>query len=564
MATFIQSIVDRIFGHTETEEVLPDDGGLAEFAKQYAAQLAYEEKHGATPGVAGNSVLHVQQGRHGSRAYLLDTTDFKKATMKELRLSIPPVTEGILKSRCGEKGKGYMNVSSMYVFNVKRKDSVEEYNAAMDIIDDIGHRLLGDRYVTGERKIAVPVAHVDPGDLLKDDGSFNMRKAKKAVNLVRDAQHHGPADIDWKTNEVRKQKENGEWETQHVASANKTENKEWQTQHHQKSEPEQKEWERLEHKPQEPKQSTWQAIKSEGNGSSGGNAQTHQPHAATTEQSWGDIPDGLSQPTQTETEASEPAEPIKPKVIPIQPARLRQIGEVELIFRPSWDSEKQKINTYFGWVRCTTNDDVIYGQHVYPTDLNDKYIHRIDKAIAKQAAQHLEQTPPREGMHIVIPVHYKSLLEEERKSPLKPLRDLDDEIRKAIWIEILWIDSNASPKQLTSAIKSHHDKFDVFGLRLEVDQISKPMIQRTGLQYISCDLQSNPIKARTAAAQLPQFRNTAREFNLQVCCWNIQAKKNLQAAIKNHFSFINGPALAKSMAKPGKIIPVTADKILGK
>ncbi|WP_419799998.1 hypothetical protein [Terasakiella sp.] len=240
MVSLFQTIMDRIFGSpSPPPDVLADDGGLAEFAKQYAAQIEEEKKFGKKPSVSGNDVIHIQHGRHGARAYLLDTSAFRNALVKELRASITPVTEGILKTRCGEKGVGYMHVDAFYAFHIHKKDAVEEYNAALTIIDEIGARLLGDRYTSGERKPEIPITRVLPQDILNPDGTFNLPRAKKAIKLVTEKNISGPTDTNWQNGEISieatdpaqyvplpphpAKKDYGDWEIQKVPTKDKQE-----------------------------------------------------------------------------------------------------------------------------------------------------------------------------------------------------------------------------------------------------------------------------------------------------------------------------------------------------
>ncbi|SCA55659.1 hypothetical protein MTBPR1_110098 [Candidatus Terasakiella magnetica] len=565
MTSFFQSIIDRIFGSNETEEEMPDDGGLAEFAKNLAKQLEEEEKFGKKPSVKAEDVLHVQQGKHGMRAYLLDTSDFSKAIVKELRASVAPVCEGILKTRCGDKGTGYMHVDAFYAFHIDHGDPVEEYNAAITIIDEIGRSLLGDRYLTGEKRVQVPIAEVMPEDIINKNGRFNVKKAKKAIKLVRETKTHGPAQVDvkksevtaaqgskdWVQNEVVKiEKDQGEWEEQ-VLKKKEKEQKEWQVLEHQKKEEEdKKQWESIEHKPKQKEEKQWEPLEKE------------SPEK-TTEQSW------LSPTPESPKEVpgvkkKTPPAQTKSKIT-VQPTTLRQLGTIALAFRPSWQTKNQTINSYAGYIYRQNEGSTFQGEDIYPLDGNEKAITRIDKAVAKQAALHLEQVTKLDGKRIILPFHISSLRLKAQRSPLKALRTLNDKQRQSIWIEIIGITPATSPSQLIEAIKNQQDSFSHFGIRCDLVDISPSLIKEAQSQaeFLSADLASSNLQTHDLDRELANLNKIATSYKMDICTWGLRSKTELQLALQEGSGFINGPALAKDMPKPGKVIPVPVEKLLG-
>jgi len=602
MASFFQTIVGRIFGSSEPEDQLPDDGGLGEFAKQYAKQLEEEAKYGKKPGVSAEDVMQVQQGRHGARAYLLDTTDFRNAILKELRPSVAPITEGILKTRCGEKGEGFMNVEALYAFHLRKKDAVEEYNAAIGLIDEIGERLLGDRYVTGERKINVPVVQMEVEDLLTKNGTFNVRKVKKALKMIRETNTHGPAEIDWEKSEVKRIEGDPEWVPNEVVKVDKQQG-DWQKQEISKKEQEQKSWQAIETQKKEENQKQWQAIETQKVDESAQQWQKVEQQQkdarpaekwkkeesdkpvkdpkqqewkkkeeapkkdVVTAQEWG-LSSELSQslPAAENKMEQQPKPEEKPKPKPkkteVQPTNLRQIGEITLAFRPTWQTREECINTYAGFAVRKVDGTVYSADTLYPDGASDKIIGRIDKAIAKQAAQHLEQTAQLNEKKIILPFHISSLSSELSRSPLKVLRELNVGMRNAVWIEIVGVDSSVSPPKVAAAIKAHSDKFKIFGLRFELGDVSRSMVERSQASFLSCDLDGSGTQSHRMIDGLSDLSQLARSHKKTVCTWGLRNRHDIEMALQEGSAFLNGHALAKDMRKPGKVIPVPASKLI--
>ncbi len=566
MAGFFQVILDRIFGSPDTEDQLPDDGGLGEFAKQYAKQLEQEAKFGKTPSVSADDVLHVQQGKRGARAYLLDTTDFRKAIAKELQLSVAPVTEGILKSRCGEKGAGYMHIEALYAFKIRRENPVEEYNAAIDIIDQIGQRLLGDRYKTGEKRIDVPVASVLPEDVFDlDAGTFNVKKAKKAIKWIRETRTHGPAEINWEKGEVQASEGSGEWKENTVTKLEKKpadwqpqviafpqkENRQWQTQQNQQKAPLQGDWEKFHNQPVQSPRS--RQLTSE----------QRPEKQATTAQAWFPSPD---KPTQESAAADKKTGNFREKDMGLQvidPVQLRQLGTINISFRPTWRSRDEIIDCYAAHVYRKADDDLLSGMAIYSENMDEQALHRIDKAISKQVIQHLEQTQDLDKKTIIVPLHLNTLLMEGKRSALTGLRALDEAKRQRVWIEILGLNSNTSPKTVQIAIQQNRDFFAKLGIRFYMGDISRAVIERSTADFISSDLSDYGLQKHVLDKELPTLCHLAQPFQKDICIWGVNSKQELAACIKEKVSLINGNGLAKEMRKPGKIIPVNARRLLG-
>ncbi|MDV7338223.1 hypothetical protein RYZ26_01355 [Terasakiella sp. A23] len=577
MASFLKNFADRLFGGGNHSDVLPDDGGLADFAIQFAKQLEHEEKFGRGPTVSADSVLKVQHGRYGSKSYLLDTTDFKKAIMAELRESVAPVTEGILKTRCGEKGKGFMVVKSLYIFHVYNKDPAAEYNAAMDIIDDVGERLLGDRYITGERRINVPVAQIEPEEMFNEDGSFDLKKAKKTINFVRDAGTHGPVNVDWEKQEVQNAQGSSEWVANHVDNPDdnlgdwqtqshhnqKEDLGEWKTQTHKAADKPKGQWEKVEHKSASPQKGDWKENKPDAAGETDAQewkSDKEEPKKEeNTEVAWGDF-DNKPKPK------AAPARKAKPKEKTAEPPKANPIGTLTLAFRPTWQTRNEAIDTYAGCVfRKDLQGHIHNGEQIYNDDMAVDMITEIDRLVAEQAARHLQTTQELDLKTIILPFHIDSLLAPKRNSPLKPLRSLQSDFRTSVWIEIIGIKSRTSPKDIQDAIKAHHHKFKTFGLRFDLGDISQSLIDQADLHFLSCDIDASRQygrQMRDINHDLPELKRLAKSRNLELCTWAIKDQIEFQKALREGAKFINGKPIAKDLRRPGKVIPVSASKLM--
>jgi|GEM_PF-1547571 len=568
MAGLFSTLFSNLFGSSDTKEEEPDDGGLAEFAKQLAQELDEEAKSGKQrAGVSADTVLKVQQGSHGAKAYLLDTSDFRKVIAKELRDSVAPVAEGILKARCGEKGAGYMNVLNLYVFNVRRKDPVEEYNAAMDIIDAIGERLLGDRYTTGER-MKVPVATIVPDELFTPNGTFDFKKAKQTVDWVRESGAHGPADVNWETGEVSVAVGSPNWQPNKTTPID-VQNKEWQEQHHTTAQKKSGNWQALNHTPKKASKGDWQEItpapkKVEEKQWSA--IDVPKPEK-TAPKEWSEIETPVAEEAEIEIKTEQPAtiraEVEQPVIQKVEPTNLKQLGTVVLAFRPSWLAREEKINTYAGCAYRKVSNVVLTGEQVYPEDHDPAVILKIDQALAEQARIHIKQTHKIEQKIIVLPFHFISLAQQN--TPLKDLLDLDETIRKSIWIEIVGLGSNASPNRISTIISTYQGKFSAIGLRFDLGEVSRAMVERSKANFLSCDVEASTLhglQMRGLEQDLPDLLNMAKACKMDICTWGLRNRQDLMFAIQEGSTLINGHALAKEMKKPGKIIPVSAEKLI--
>lgn len=599
MAGLFSTFFSSLFGSSHTKDEEPDDGGLAEFAKQLAQELDEEAKSGKKrAGVSADNVLKVQQGSHGAKAYLLDTSDFQKVIAKELRDSVAPVTEGILKTRCGEKGAGYMNVHKLYVFNVRREDAVEEYNAAMDVIDAIGERLLGDRYTTGER-MKIPVATIIPDEFFTPNGSFDLKKANQTVDWVRESGTHGPANVNWETGEVSVAVGAPNWKPNKTTPID-VQNKEWQEQHHTSAQKisgewqeiaptqkkvEEKQWSEINvPKPEKTSPKEWSEIKNPAAEEAQTATNTEQPAAIPAEEKqwstinvpkpekatpkeWSEIEKSTAEETSLEINTEQPtpirAEIKQPVIEKVEPTNLKQLGTLILAFRPSWLAREETINTYAGCAYRKVSGVVLTGEQIYPDDYDPAIILKIDQALADQALIHLKQTNHIEQKTIVLPFHFISLAQQN--SPLKNLLELDETIRKSIWIEIVGLGSNASPNRISTIISTYQGKVGAIGLRFDLGEVSRAMIERSKADFLSCDVESSTLhglQMRGLEQDLPDLLNMAKTCKMDMCTWGLRNRQDLMFALQEGSTLINGHALAKEMKKPGKIIPVSAGKLI--
>jgi len=590
MAGFLSNLISNIFGSSKKKNEEPDDGGLADFAKKLAKELEMEEKMGKRSTVSADTVLKVQHGKHGSKIYLLDTTDFLKAIVPELRESVAPVAEGILKSRCGDKGVGYMNVKALYIFHIRREDPVEEYNAAMDIIDDIGGRLLGDRYLKGDRRVHIPVAKIAPDELFNDDGSFDFKKVEESIDWVREAGKHGPCDVDWETGEVRPTvgspewqeanvpnafKDEDHWEEQHLDKADKDlgdwerqkliqekdELGDWEEIHLEKEQKEENQWQKLETptKKEKPKVK-WTKIERPEKEEKPSTKKAEPPSQASDEAI---KVEEVTTIEEQDTPATQKPKPQNKQTV--EPTDLNAIDKLTLAFRPTWNAGDQAINTYAVCPYRKIGDSFVHGEQIYPDDHNPSTITKIDQAIAEQAVEHIQNTKQLTDKIIVLPINLLSLSIEKSQSPILALRELDENLRKAIWIEIVGVDSSASPSRISSVISAHHDKFNTFGLRFELGDVSRSLVERSRANFLSCDIQESSthgLQMRGLDLDLPDILNLAKTYHMDICTWGLRNHDDLVIAMREGSNMLNGHALAKEMRKPGKVIPVPAEKLM--
>ncbi len=560
MSGFLSQIISQIFGRDEEPEALPDDGGLGDFMKQLSQEIELEEKTGRRPSVKAGDVLSVQQGRHGSRTYLIDSGDFRKAIVAELRESVAPVIEGILKTRCGEKGTGFMNVKALYVFHIHREDAVSEYNAAMDIVDDIGFRLLGDRYLKEDRQVNIPVAQVLPEDLFDLSGKFNLKKAKKSLKWVRDTHTHGPAGVDWEKGEAKI----AEGAPDRVAEERPEKESidgDWEKQQHETTPEDRGDWEEIKVKRKPQKQ--WESLKPKPALKKVGPAKPAAKKTETiaTERAWGDL---TPQPPSPPKKAKPKLKRARPKPVAAKPVRvhssnLEELGVISLGFRPTWQASQEKIATFVAYPYRKFDESILEGESIYPKDGNPVSILKIDQAIAKQTAKHLLRTRKVEEKTIVLPLHLKSLLVEHELSPLRDLRELDPVRRKSIWIEIIGIEETASASEIKAAVTNHRDKFMTFGVRFKTETANRSLIEQTKVDFLSCDFNTSPQASRQS---LPGFLAMAKTNNLESCTWGIHNQDDLHIALQEGSAFINGQALAKELRRPGRIVSMPADTLV--
>lgn len=527
MSGFFTGLFGRVFGaEDKSSDVLPDDGGFAQFAKQYARELAEEAERGQDfSKVVGEDVLSVQQGRKGARVYILDTTDFKKVLVPELRASVRPICEGILRRHCGEKGTGFMEVKSVFVFFLRRSDPDVEYNDALNLIDEIGARLLGKRYISGEKRPDIGLAQVPCSSLFKPSGEFNYRKAKRATKLVRDANVRGPAAVDLKSQKVTK------LESKTLQSSNLSGVK--QVDPH------------------------WKKFRA--------SSKIEEVPASPVKS---DVMKPLKKvaPVPSPTPKKDVAPP-KSDVVKSQPTEMKTVPsdidamELTLLFRPAWQVEAEEINMFSGLAFRKRGDDILAGQEVYGGTQDPSQILEIDQILAKQAATHIEQTTQVWKKRIVLPFHVASLSRPQQdQGPLSALQALKRKFRKNIWIEIVGVDPSRMVQQVTDVMACQNEFFQYFGLRLSADQLSTGELEAGPLQFLSCDMEE--LSAGSLDQNLAALQTMASAQKMVTCFWGAKNRKSIAMAKAHKVSYISGRRIGPQSVKIGKVESLSVAKLL--
>ncbi len=103
-------------------------------------------------------------------------------------------------------------------------------------------------------------------------------------------------------------------------------------------------------------------------------------------------------------------------------------------------------------------------------------------------------------------------------------------------------------------------------MRLELGDISRSLIERADLHFLSCDVEASRqfgLQMRDLKHNLPELSKLAKSKELQLCTWGLRDQNDFQKTLREGSHYINGRPIAKDIRRPGKVIPVAASKLMG-
>lgn len=521
-------------------------GGIDEMSESDAAREMEMARQAARRGdadsltsedfrLAMEQVLREDQGRFGTKLHVVSLVEFREAVGERwARVSdkVMMIAEGVITKHLGI-GNLFARQGTDFFTLVFRTCSADEGRIrAHTIAQELGTRLVGDQFQGIDRPLALS-AEMDLADALQLDGTLNHPAIQQAVGEKRALLAGTVSDANSKS-----------WvpplTTTPVAKAPIADlHSLSQTVERKQSNDDLPNAVTTGDAVQPAKDPGWVAMEA-------------PKRQKETEAAWIILDTGPQQPQSA---------PCAPAIIPSAPP-LVDTTRLTLLWRPTWMANPQTIGAYVARIQRQDKPDAVPldGTLAYPR-ADESSILTLDRyCIAGAMRDFRASENAGNGSTVVVPIHWTTLVAENRMEYLAPFADITQDARAArVVIDLFGVPDQASARQMGETIAIAKGLCRDVMVRTRLNDSRAKLAADCGASMIGIDLSQLPPAERTDDAalllNLRRFLDQASTFGLGAYLWGARRRAAVVGAVQGGFAMVNGPALMKDIAKPAKILP---------
>jgi EAL domain-containing protein (putative c-di-GMP-specific phosphodiesterase class I) len=453
------------------------------------------------------------------KLHILSMTEFHHAlgeTWDKREAKIFLLTEGVLRDRVGQGNRWEHQSKEIYIMLFPTLSEVEADARAYDIAEEIGRKIIGDRF-DGERRPLMRIAGVDPKDALNDDGSLNieflekagrageaagnetaknkkdnlsrMAQAQKNTDPTQQTQKNSPTDIHWKKNHLAQNAENTNWQTAQKKPSSMSE----------------AEWVKLERKRKE---------------------------AAKDEPQW---------------VAMTKSKPVQDPVIVPPPEKNKPTYSVE--YAPCWEKQSQSLRLYRArFCYSAPNIEKLEGQKAYGK-ASDQQKLKTDLWVLQQTAKALF---PFNTQDIVIPVfipfHSPSLRAINLPRVLEQLKKFTPRLRERFLILEILDDGQWTPEDIQHTCQALKPLCAGVALSLHNQNDFATQLYKE-LDWVGIDFSNLDAQNGISLSRLEECLHTIHNIQAKPYALGLRRRDQVNDMLEIGMELINGVALVRNTPK---------------
>jgi hypothetical protein len=473
------------------------------------------------------------------KLHIISLVEFREAVgerWSKVADKVMMIAEGVINLHLGAGNLFNRQGSDFFVLIFRTCDNSEGRRRAVTIAQELGTRLVGDRFVGAERPLAL-AAEVDPADGLNEDGSINLDAVHAAVTQMRSliaGQLAGDAapPPSWLRGGAGSKEPEGP--RRHLmpgappprqAETDSRPPIAMAPEPAAKAPPKDPKWQKLDHQRAESAKAapTWVALDV-------GNAKRTAP--------------------EFEHAADLGAEPL--------PADAR----LGLIWRPTWVAAGEAIGAYEARIQRFDHDGATAqeGSRAYAKD-DEPGANTLDRfRIAGALRDFRASDVAGNNSTVVIPIHWLTMTAENRMEFLAPFADVTKQARdRRVVIELFGVPTDVKPMILGTAVAKARELCREVALRTRLTDPRAAMALDCGASQIGIDLAELTGAERCdddhLVSALQAFQAQAAKARLGAHVWGARRRKVIVGAVQAGFAMVNGPALMKDIPRPAKVLP---------
>ncbi|MGH7124786.1 MAG: hypothetical protein ACREFI_10465 [Stellaceae bacterium] len=270
-------------------------------------------------------------------------------------------------------------------------------------------------------------------------------------------------------------------------------------------------------------------------------------------------------PSPADTLSSEmglsfvPIERDKPAAVPEPPASATDLlTGVNFVFRPMWDPTRNVIATYLCVPQVRLSDlNGAAGDASLAVAGDAEAIARLDGAVIARIKADLKGMAA-DGRRLIIamPIHFETLCSAaQRRRATTELAAIPEAMKQYLVIEVIDVPSGVLKSRLMEVIAPLRLHCRAVSLQVAIGTIDLTQIRGTGISAVGANIADLAKSEFIVMQQLSRFQRAAEKAEVVTFLHGAQSRSLVAAAVGAGFHYVDGDAVAPTLARPERIVP---------
>lgn len=254
-------------------------------------------------------------------------------------------------------------------------------------------------------------------------------------------------------------------------------------------------------------------------------------------------------------ERDRPAAPVVPESDGV---RANLLVGIDFVFRPMWDPTRNVIATYRCIPQVRLSDLEGGGGDASLAVAGDaEAMARLDSAVIARIKADLKAMAV-DGRRLIIamPIHFETLCSAaQRRRSVGEIAAIPEPMKQYLVIEVIDVPSGVLKSRLMEVIAPLRLHCRAVSLQVAIGTIDFTQIRGTGVSAVGADISHLAKSEFIVMQQLSRFQRAAEKAEVVTFLHGAQSRSLVAAAVGAGFHYVDGDAVAETLARPERIVP---------
>jgi len=253
-----------------------------------------------------------------------------------------------------------------------------------------------------------------------------------------------------------------------------------------------------------------------------------------------------------------PIERDRPALAEGEAVRTDVLAGVDFVFRPMWDPTRNVIATYLCVPQVRLSDlNEAAGDASLAVAGDADATSRLDGAtIARVTADLKAMAADKRRLIIAMPIHFETLCSAaQRRRCATELGTIPEPMKQYLVVEVVGVPAGVLKARLMEVIAPLRLHCRAVSLQVDIGTIDFTQIRGTGISAVGADISYLTKSEFILMQQLARFQRAAEKAEVVTFLHGAQSRSLVAAAVGAGFHYVDGDAVAATLARPERIVP---------